>query len=75
MQTMYNFKYSKNCKYKKDLLLKCDRYLSSITLGPSRGMGLTLGLVVAYKLFKRGDRVGYTQSTVLPQQLLSRTVA
>ena len=46
-----------------------------ILLRPSCSMGLTLGWVVASKLFKRGDWVGYTQSTLLPQQLLGRTVA
>ena len=42
---------------------------------PTEGLGLTLGSVFACQLFKRGDRVGYTQSTLLPQQLLGRAVA
>ena len=33
------------------------------------------GQCIACQLFKRGDWVGYTQSTLLPQQLLGRTVA
>ena len=42
---------------------------------PERGLGLALRSVFACNLFKRGDRVGYTQSTLLPQQLLGRAVA
>ena len=37
----------------------------SFPLRPSRGMRLTMGSVVASKLFTRGDWVGYTQSTPL----------
>ena len=49
-------------------------FFSSFLLRPSRGMGLALGSIVESKLFKRGDWVGYTQSTLLPYQLLGRTV-
>ena len=33
------------------------------------------GQWIVCQLFKRGDWVGYTQSTLLPQQLLGRTIA
>ena len=49
--------------------------LSSFPLRPSQGMGLTLGPVVASNFSKRGYWVGYTQSTMLPHQLLGKTVA
>ena len=42
---------------------------------PEGGLGLTLESVFTCNLFKRGDRIGYTRSTLLPQQLLGRAVA
>ena len=51
------------------LLLLLPRYT------PFRVWDWPWGQCIACQLFKRGDWVGYTQSTLLPQQLLGRTVA
>ena len=55
------------------IILSCLSCLSQFA--PEGGLGLTLRSVFACNLFKRGDRVGYTQSTLLPQQLLGSAVA
>ena len=52
------------------VILSC---LIPITPRTGPGTDLVRQLITSY-LFKRGDRVGYTQSTLLPQQLLSRAV-
>ena len=40
---------------------------------PNGGLGLTLGLHFYCHLFKRGDRVGYTQSPLLPPVVTSQS--